>query len=72
MPKELEGYKPKSKAASVNISMRFRELVAAKAMGYPPHIWDTFPVESKAEMIAVIEIENKIAGFQHDSLTREE
>lgn len=72
MPKELEGYRPKSKAAPVNISIRLRELMVAKALGYAPHEWDRFPRESKAEMIATVEIENKIAGYQHDSLMREE
>ena len=68
MPKELDGYRPKSKATPVNISMRLRELMAAKSLGYAPHEWDKFPKESKAEMIAVHEVENKIAGFQHDSI----
>ena len=71
MPKELDGYKTKSKASPVNISMRFRELIAAKVMGYMPHQWDLFPMESKAEMMAVLEIDNKIAGFQQDSLTED-
>jgi len=42
--------------------------MAAKTLGYMPHEWDIFPVESKAEMMAVIELENMIAGFQQDSL----
>lgn len=71
MPKEVEKYKSSSKVARVGISMRMRELLVAKSMMIMPHEWDRLPVESKAEMIAVFELDNKIAGYQQDSLREE-
>ena len=71
MPPELAKYKPQRKTKPVSVSLRLRELVAAKELGYMPHEWDGMPYESRAEMIAAMEISHLIEAFQHENLIKE-
>jgi hypothetical protein len=67
MPKELEDYEPKRYAKPVRVSLRVRELMAAKEMGMMPHEWDMAPKASRAEMMAVLEVDNLIGAYQRDN-----
>lgn len=44
--------------------MRFVEMRAAKAWGVQPDEWDELDADAKAEMIAVMDVEEDMAAFE--------
>lgn len=46
------------------VSRRFSELDAAHDWGpIPPHVWDEYPEESRAEMIAYTQVKSQMASY---------
>jgi len=41
-------------------------MITAKAWGIPPHKWDLMPLNSRAEMIAVNDIEGLITSYRQE------
>lgn len=47
------------------VSRRFGELEVAHSWHIPPHLWDSYPEESRAEMMAFTQVKAQMQTYEH-------
>lgn len=51
----------------MTVGWRLHQMITAAEYGIPPHEWDMMPKNSRAEMMAYIEVKGLMSSYQMES-----